>query len=603
MRIAATRALTLGLRRMGRLRVSATPSRSLGTALVSGGQKLGQRRATTLQNLRPVGSYKPRGMSSDVTSANLYKTNHDPGVARLPGQPDAEVLMVEIQKCVAPEFEGRYRAIPEVIQFHDTFNPSKEVLEKITKASALIIYDILKRRSPLLLNLLQTLANSYKGLSAEHAPHALIKGLKFRPVDRIPKSDDPAKDPEWYKAQAPYPPEMGFMFGLAKLMGFDALIVPGEKAALPAHVHTQVKGFERSGTSVCSVSQISWHTEDAHRWPSHGFFMLLGVMGNEAALTPLIPPRSFMSVLPEAYRSRLIDGMHLPYLNRPGAGRSDGYERAIIPMLNIDWQGRESLMFNGAAASLGSQYHNVHTGAPIDRHNLFPLSWYRGHPEILELHQYTRETLVRLFMDVPQIVKTSPFVWPLSIEGGDLVLVSNRVGAHARTPFTGDRLIYRTYVSFVPGSFWGWANSIEEQAQLLQGALPKPSPAAAAALSAMGRLDTVIDDLNYIQNRLFYLHDAEAPIKSLEAPLRILAQALNHIRKHSSIRNTGYEDLRHVYNAVTRCANYLSPLRMNLNEANLEEEIGRLRTLGTSDAIPEIAATIQETLAVLKSTF
>ncbi len=84
------------------------------------------------------------------------------------------------------------------------------------------------------------------------------------------------------------------------------------------------------------------HSEDPHNAAFYGSFFLYGRLGNPGCATPLWSCASLLSSFEDgATRARVVEGMKLPYLHRPGAGRvDDAAERLVTPLLDTDWAGR-----------------------------------------------------------------------------------------------------------------------------------------------------------------------------------------------------------------------------------------------------------------------
>ena len=89
------------------------------------------------------------------------------------------------------------------------------------------------------------------------------------------------------------------------------------------HHHVPVAAHAASGTSVCSATSIAVHIEDVHVPTTYGHFYLFGKLGNERCVTPLFSLASFLSCVPPADRGWVVQGMRLPFVHRPGAGRTD----------------------------------------------------------------------------------------------------------------------------------------------------------------------------------------------------------------------------------------------------------------------------------------
>jgi hypothetical protein len=560
----------------------------------------------SLKNLIPIRSAS-YGKGENATTISTFKLDHADSVKRLQGQPEADIITVKVPSVITERFEAAFRTYPGISEFNPNFDLTEATLQKYEQLSAFAIYQLFNQHSPQTLDLLKELETAYKGLSDHHGPHVVIQNLPIGKVDTIPKSDDPKKDPDYFKAQAPYLSEL-FLLGMNKLLGFDRPNLAIEKCGGLFHHHVPILGFEKSATSVSSISSIFFHNEDIHFPDLYGHFTLLGKLGNPHATTPLMTLRSFMSEIPESDREWLIKGMHLPFLNRPGAGRiDDAAERLIAPILDQTWDGRYYLRFNGA------DYHSLgKTGEHIFRNNPLPKEWYPDEAT----WKLTNEALLylrNLFKDVSKLTQTSPYVFPLVIGTGDLVFVGNKVGPHARTPFPGPRYLQRLYSYYGPERFWNlflnFKNIGDRARHLASEIVPQLTPQQHQHLkqfqidtsaqkstewsqeqiqtsSCLGTLDKVVQRLRYTGQNPFYLLDTQASISSLSEPLSKLSQTLLSVRKEGGVPALPKERLKGILEATQSCIPQLAPFVMNLTKYNLSEEMERIRKAGRCDLSP-----------------
>ncbi len=447
-----------------------------------------------------VPSLQPTPLSTSGLRASVGRIGLAPSaspIPTLPGQPDINVVVVEVPSAVASEFKTRAEAHPDVAQhFNPNFRPhDAPMLEQCAMHAAVMLHEILQAHAPSVLSMLSMLEQSYKGVAAEHAPHVLLRGLEFGPVTVLPTSDDPRQDPAGFHAQG-LPVSELFMLGLNALLGFARFPVSGEKGGVPVHHHVPIAKHASSGTSVSFKSPIAVHVEDVHYQHLYGHFTLYGKLGNEQCLTPLMSMASFLSLIPERVRERVVCGMRLHYLHRPGAGRVDGAaERLIAPLIDSDWAGRTYLRFNGA------DYHSILSGEHIYRHYTLEPSMYASAEEHA-LACETLEVLRSVFSDVQPLLRQGEGLWPLSVRTGDLLLVSNKVGPHSRTAFSGPRYVQRLYSSYAPDTWWCGANrlSMPERVCAFRRMLSGGAAVHAACpiTCMLGRLEALVGGLRYM---------------------------------------------------------------------------------------------------------
>lgn len=569
-----------------------------------------------LENLRKQGldvasneSYIHHGYETLLANCTLP---NDPSLVAPFGQPKINVQVVSVPLEIATEFETIVRSFPGIEEFNPNALPLlEEDLDRFSKFSALILNCLFKKYSPETLNLLRNLELQHKGLGESYGPHVIIKNLNIGSVDTIPLSDDPKKDEAYYKAQAPYISEF-FMLGMSVLMGFTVKVVQGEKGNGPIHYHVPVEMRKDSGTSVSFISPIACHTEDLHAEFQHDLFFLFGKLGNPMAKTPLISFTGFLSCIPEKDRLWVLEGMRLPFLYRPGAGRTDAaVERRVGPLIQEDWEGKVSLVFNG------SDYYSLKTNEHMYRMYTLSPEFYENSAQH-ELAQKTLAYLRALFKDV--MSSESTFKWPLCIETGNLVCVGNRIGPHGRTPFEGKRFLERLYVNAKPSAEWRRISEenpaynrtenillsvwdlLSDVQKCFFGSLGLEISTDAihahvaqsykACMQQLGSLADMVYRLRYLNQDLIYLGEAGPNLNSLVPVLRKIDGFLKACRLDISILNREDDTLDRITTIALSCQKLLSPFCLNLTKDNLSKEINRVRQLG-ENPLDEILSQIE----------
>ena len=455
------------------------------------------------------------------------------------------------------------------------------------------------------------------------------------PGSAVPSSDDPAVDPAAYAALRPWLSEL-LLLGVNTALGFEPLVVAGEKAGCPVHQHVPVAAHAESGTSVSFRRPIAVHTEDLHVPRLYGHFTLFGKLGNAEAHTPLWTVRSFLARIPAGERPWVTRAMALPFLMRPGAGRMDAAdERLVAAMLACDWDGRTVLRYNAA------DYKSLRDGSRILRIDALPAEWYRDAEQAAAALRVL-PLLRALFADVDGVAVAPPseasshVLASFALRSGDLLIVSNKAGPHCRTTFAGPRYVQRLYADYSARSMWDprlrCATPEQRMARLaarvardfdaeqlthLERHLDMPLPAVgvekdddddacfAEAGAALAGLEAAIDDVAHLLMEDGPGSPAVVPgacggdgtqPRELLEPLRRLHRRLGAVRRAAAWRSLpppAVAELR-------ACGSALAPLAFRLRDGNLSAELARVRAaVARPGAISALAAAVKAAQAAL----
>lgn len=576
-----------------------------------------------LSNLNLIsesGYYSPQG---DKTTISKFELSHDPSVKLLKGQPDEDIMIVELPEIIAKKFEEIMLKFPGVEEFNPNFGATEENLQKFESIAALVIGNLLQTHSPAVLPFLKDLEHKSKNIVPEKAPHVVFKGLKIGSVKTIPKHDYPEEDREYFEAQSPYLSEM-VMMGFNHLLGFARLPVRGEKGGVPVHHHVPLQSHPSTGTSISFKTPVAIHGEDVHNINFYSHFLLFGKLGNKEALTPLMTCRSFMSQIPKEDRAWLMEGMKLNYIFEPGAGRVDDTpERLISPIIDCDLDDTLFIRFSNA------DYFGIESGIHIYRQRPLPKEWY-GSKSDYELASRTLTRLREIFRDVPLKENKSPYVFRCSIETGDLVFVSNKTGQHSRSPFEGPRYVHRMYSQFDPKAFFLsklTATTMEERLEQLSGMVNEnldqmqqaylsqqldldlvslhksyifPDQTRSDAATALGKLASMAVKLKYTGQNPSYLGRAKSVIERLYPLVRELYSNLIKTNQ-KGLTNLDNSALIHLTTIANDATESLSRYSLNLNKLNYRERVEVLTQiiLDNPGQIDETCRKVKEVISFL----